>query len=324
MTRRARSPAAHRSRSRTTAGSSKRTAPSGSTRSARSTPRARDWIRAGNLCPPLPVESLGYNFHTANMPVIAQGCVGRDLLRGRSDRARVPGKLRHRRRRVPRAAGCERSRSSRRCERGPEIRRWIQASVHLDPNKRYFISILPGDGVNPTIGGAGGPDDSGKPFDIAAACGPYVLDTSLTGTSPWAPGAPSAICGHAMGGAQISPVQVASAGTMPINIGLQETPAADGQDRGVRVRRRQSAERRERCRRRRRRPRAERSRASAVSISSSSTRPADSVTPPVRSPTTCSTSPCPTPWRARSIRSPGSIPARSPRATTAPTAISSA
>ena len=30
----------------------------------------------GQACPPLPVESLGYNFHTANMPVVAQGCVG--------------------------------------------------------------------------------------------------------------------------------------------------------------------------------------------------------------------------------------------------------
>src|SRR6185312_4554547 len=29
-----------------------------------------------STCPPLPVESLGYNFHTASMPVIAQGCVG--------------------------------------------------------------------------------------------------------------------------------------------------------------------------------------------------------------------------------------------------------
>jgi hypothetical protein len=177
----------------------------------------------GNACPPLPVESLGYNFHTANMPVVAQGCTG--------------------------AVSCEGGQtvqgSPATCDIGDGVcRAQADASglgiavdpaagqkvavdpkyVHLDPNKRYFISILPGDGVNPTIGGAGGPDDSGNPFDIATACGPYTLDTSLTGTSPWAPGAPSAICGHAMGGAQISAVQAASAGAMPINIGLQETP----------------------------------------------------------------------------------------------------
>ena len=177
----------------------------------------------GNLCPPLPVEALGYNFHTANMPVIAQGCTGAVSCEGGQTVQGSP-------------ASCDIGDGACRAQQdvsGLGVPVDAEAgqkfavdprSVHLDPNKRYFISILPGDGVNPTIGGAGGPDDSGKPFDIAAACGPYVLDTSLTGTSPWAPGAPSAICGHAMGGAQISPVQVASAGTMPINIGLQETP----------------------------------------------------------------------------------------------------
>ncbi len=177
----------------------------------------------GNVCPPLPVEALGYNFHTANMPVIAQGCTGAVSCEGGQTVQGSP-------------ATCDIGDGACRAQQdvsglgvpvdaGAGQKFAVDPrSVHLDPNKRYFISILPGDGVNPTIGGAGGPDDSGKPFDIAAACGPYVLDTSLTGTSPWAPGAPSAICGHAMGGAQISPVQVASAGTMPINIGLQETP----------------------------------------------------------------------------------------------------
>ena len=37
---------------------------------------ARPLDSSGHVCPPLPVESLGYSFHTANMPVVAQGCVG--------------------------------------------------------------------------------------------------------------------------------------------------------------------------------------------------------------------------------------------------------
>ena len=150
-------------------------------------------------CPPLPVESIGYNFHTANMPVVAQGCVGAVSC----ESGQTLGGT---------AAVCDigngvcRTDASQQTEVSP-------GAVHLDPNKRYFISILPGDGVNPTIGGAGGPDDSGKPFDIATACGPY---TGPTGA--WKPGDAGAICGHAMGGAQIAPGQTA------VNIGLQETP----------------------------------------------------------------------------------------------------
>jgi hypothetical protein len=176
-----------------------------------------------STCPPLPVESLGYNFHTANMPVVAQGCTGPVSCEGGQTVQGIP-------------ATCDIGDGACRATSDPSglgITVDLAAgqkvavdpkNVHLDPNKRYFISILPGDGVNPTIGGAGGPDDAGNPFDIAAVCGPYVLDTSLTGTSAWAPGAASAICGHAMGGSQISPVQIASAGAMPINIALQETP----------------------------------------------------------------------------------------------------
>lgn len=151
-------------------------------------------------CPPLPVESLGYNFHTANMPVVAQGCMG--------------------------TVSCESSQTINNgtpavCDVGNGICRTDAdkktplnpGDVHLDPNKRYFISILPGDGVNPTIGGAGGPSDSGKPFSIIDACGPY---TGPTGA--WEPAGSGAMCGHEMGGAQIAP------GQTTVNIALQETP----------------------------------------------------------------------------------------------------
>jgi hypothetical protein len=160
---------------------------------------------SGKPCPALPVESLGYNFHTANMPVVAQGCVGT----------------------VSCEAGQTLLGTSAVCDIGNGLCRTGEAqktplnpkSVHLDPSKRYFISVLPGDGVNATIGGAGGPDANGKPFSIAAACGPF---TGPTGA--WEPGGAGAMCGHAMGGAQISSGQVAAGAATTINISLQQTP----------------------------------------------------------------------------------------------------
>src|SRR5207245_5770414 len=59
------------------------------------------------------------------------------------------------------------------CRPGTQKTALNPSQVYLDPAKRYFISVLPGDGVNPVVGGAGGPDANGRPFDIATACGPY-------------------------------------------------------------------------------------------------------------------------------------------------------
>jgi hypothetical protein len=152
-----------------------------------------------STCPPLPVESLGYNFHTANMPVVAQGCVGAiscesgQTLLGAGAVCDIGN-------------GACRTDATQQTELNP-------GAVHLDPNKRYYISVLPGDGENTTVGGAGGPDANGKPFDIATACGPF---TGPTGA--WEPGGAGAMCGHAMGGAPIAPSQTT------VNIGLQETP----------------------------------------------------------------------------------------------------
>jgi hypothetical protein len=150
-------------------------------------------------CPPLPVESLGYNFHTAHMPVVAQGCVGD----------------------VSCEAGQTQNGTPVVCDVGNGVCRQdadkltsvLPSDVYLDPSKRYFISILPGDGVNATIGGAGGADENGKPFNIIAACGEY---TGPTGA--WEPAGTAALCGHAMGGGQIAPGQTA------MNIKLQRTP----------------------------------------------------------------------------------------------------
>ncbi len=164
----------------------------------------------GHACPSLPVESLGYNFHTATMPVVAQGCVG--------------------------ATSCEAGQTSGGqnvkcdlgnggCEPGDSMTETLPSAVHLDPAKRYFISVLPGDGVNPTIGGAGGAmqvnpdcdanttDCAMRKFDIAKDCGTFDPTADA-----WAPGGENSICGHEMGGAQIA------VGQTSVNINLQELP----------------------------------------------------------------------------------------------------
>lgn len=153
----------------------------------------------GQACPPLPVESLGYNFHTAHMPVVAQGCFGPISCEQGQTQGSTP-------------VACDLGNGI--CRTGVDQKSPLKpGDVALDPNRRYFISILPGDGVNPTIGGAGGPDANGKPFSIAAACGRFAGPTGA-----WEPGGASAMCGHAMGGSQIA------AGQKQVDIALQETP----------------------------------------------------------------------------------------------------
>ena len=158
----------------------------------------------GMACPPLPVESLGYSFHTANMPVVAQGCVGPISCEAGQTQGGTP-------------VACDVGNGICRIDAAQKTQ-LLPGTVYLDPNKRYFISVLPGDGVNPTIGGAGGPDENGKPFSIATACGPF---TGPTGA--WEPGGPAALCGHAMGGSSIA--YAPGAGTRPqVDIALQQTP----------------------------------------------------------------------------------------------------
>ena len=170
-------------------------------------------------CPPLPVESLGYNFHSASMPLIAQGCVGKASCED-AQTVYDPATNAH----LP--AVCDLGDGVCRTT-GTQRAPLLPGSVHLDPAKRYFISILPGDSVNPTIGGPGAkPVDPANPsgpkrqFDIAKDCGAYPGPTT---DGPWAPAGSSAMCGHGMGGAQISKELLAS-GSPTITVKLQETP----------------------------------------------------------------------------------------------------
>jgi uncharacterized repeat protein (TIGR01451 family) len=163
--------------------------------------------------PPTPVESMGYNFHTAYMPVIVQGCMGSvsceagQTLLGKATACDIGN------------GQCRQDGTSQKTSVDP-------GDVYLDPNKRYFISVLPGDGVNPVIGGAGGPmpdprpgqPDRMRPFDIGTDCGKYDPTAAA-----WVPGGSGALCGHGMGGSQITGDLLASS-DKTVTIKLQQTP----------------------------------------------------------------------------------------------------
>jgi Bacterial cadherin-like domain len=168
-------------------------------------------------CPPLPAPSLGTNFHTSYMPVVASGCVGSAACE--SGQTIVdPTNGTH-----PYAV-CDIGNGVCRSSTSLIQQRPVDPSqVNLDPTKRYYISIFPGDAGNSFTSGSGGPQpDPTKPngqrqFSIALDCGPY----DPTGAG-WAPG--TGTCGHTMGGAPISPVVAPATTFAPVTVLLQETP----------------------------------------------------------------------------------------------------
>ena len=124
-----------------------------------------------------PVPSLGTNFHTSYMPIVAQGCVGTLACEAGQSVAGSPAVC-------DVGDGMCRTTASQKLPVDP-------SQVYLDPHKRYYISVLPGDAANPFIGGNAGDNClNGSP------------DTS--GTTPT-----DTTCGHAMGGAPIGPGQSA-------------------------------------------------------------------------------------------------------------------
>ncbi len=155
-----------------------------------------------------PVPTLGTNFHSSYMPVVAQGCVG-SISCESGQTVLDPTTGQHL------AAVCD---GNDVCRTDASQQLAVDPSqVALDPTKHYYISILPGDGVNNVISGAGGavedPPGSGtfRQFDIQKDCGAYTL-----GGANWNPG--TGTCGHGMGGASIKPGQQA------VDVQLQETP----------------------------------------------------------------------------------------------------
>lgn len=126
--------------------------------------------------------NYGTNFHTSSMPVVAAGCTGPLSCEAGQTLQKVP-------------TVCDVGNGV--CRPGTQQAMVDPSQVKLDPSKRYYISVLPGDAANPfnkTYTGA--PDCSsagiaagkcghgmgGAP--IAAACGPQSASDPVTGVKP--------------------------------------------------------------------------------------------------------------------------------------------
>ncbi|HVO61600.1 MAG TPA: Ig-like domain-containing protein [Terriglobales bacterium] len=121
---------------------------------------------------------FGTNFHTSHMPLVATGCTGplscesgQTLLGNQKVVCDVGNGVCR-----PDATGNGEAPTD-------------PGDVYLDPTKRYYISVLPGDAANPFIGGT-----ASAPTNCDA--GPYNSDGSLNTN-----------CGHGMGGAPIAAAQ---------------------------------------------------------------------------------------------------------------------
>ena len=158
------------------------------------------------------VPSLGTNFHTSYMPVVAAGCVGTIACEaGQTVLDSVSN--------THMPAVCDIGNGVCRTDAAQQAP-VDPSQVALDPTKHYYISILPGDAGNSFTGGGGAPvtdpiTGNTRQFSIAQDCGTYSA-----GNAAWTPGGSGAQCGHGMGGAPLAPAQAV------VNIPLQQTPFA--------------------------------------------------------------------------------------------------
>ncbi len=144
------------------------------------------------------VPTFGTNFHTSYMPVVATGCTGPlSCEAGQS----ILGS----------AVVCDLGNGV--CRPGTQEAAVDPSQVHLDPTKRYYISVLPGDAANPFIDA-----------NLTANC------TKGAANSTQVDGDNNPLrCGHGMGGAPIAAVcaagTAACTGTLaPVTILTQPAP----------------------------------------------------------------------------------------------------
>jgi uncharacterized repeat protein (TIGR01451 family) len=129
------------------------------------------------------VPTLGVNFHTSYMPYVAQGCTGPLSCEG-GQTAYNPATGTHD------AVVCDIGNGVCRPDTtGNGFTTVLPGAVALDPTKRYYISVFPGDAAQPFIAGYAGP-----PVCTANASNQSV---------------PTTTCGHGMGGAPIAAGQTA-------------------------------------------------------------------------------------------------------------------
>jgi hypothetical protein len=126
-------------------------------------------IAPGNLSP----INYGTNFHTSSMPVVAAGCTGPLSCESGQTMQTVPVVC-------DVGNGVCRQTGSQQIPVDP-------SQVALNPAKRYYISILPGDAANPFIGG-----NVSAPVNCTSS--PFLADGVTLNTD----------CGHGMGGAPIA------------------------------------------------------------------------------------------------------------------------
>jgi len=128
------------------------------------------------------VPTLGVNFHTSYMPFVAQGCTGPVSCEGGQTVLGAP-------------AVCDVSNGVCRPDTsGNGATPVMPGSVALDPTKRYYISVLPGDAANPFYAaspqghGMGGAPISCNPLPPTITCAFPSKVTVLTQPSPYPPG----------------------------------------------------------------------------------------------------------------------------------------
>jgi len=123
------------------------------------------------------VPTFGTNFHTSYMPVVAAGCTGHLSCEGGQTVVLAGG--------GHAAAVCDIGNGVCRQDTNVVASQGFARSspnqVHLDPTKRYYITVFPGDAANPFEGGAVGHGMGGAPITCTPAAG-TVACTALTGT----------------------------------------------------------------------------------------------------------------------------------------------
>jgi hypothetical protein len=163
------------------------------------------------------IPVFGVQFHTSNMDFVAQGCTGPQSCEGgQTMYDNNPASSTYG---THIAAVCDVGNGA--CRPDPTGNGYTQVMpgmVHLDPSKRYYISVLPGDAANP--------------FN------PAYLGAPQCGTGPGTTGYVAGQCGHSMGGASIPPAcnilggpnacTSSSAFTLPVTVLTLPTPFPTG------------------------------------------------------------------------------------------------
>ena len=116
------------------------------------------------------VPTYGVNFHTSNMPFVAQGCTGAKSCESGQSLLGVP-------------AVCDLGNGACRTTATQQTA-VLPSQVYLDPNKRYYISVLPGDAADPFYGASTvGHGMGGAPITFG-----QTSVTVISQPSPYPPG----------------------------------------------------------------------------------------------------------------------------------------